>query len=407
MMSILMHVLSMRREEWMDRDSLEEAQKNKLEGILRCAGDTGYYSRHLGIVPAADAARDLSLLPVLEKDRIRSDPLLFIRRGADMRSLDAHRTSGTTGIPITIYTDRAESLQRIAIVHFHEISQGRSPFGLFADISRESYAPHSFVLFRKLKIDSREPEEAIYEKIARNRPEMIKGYPSILAMLARMNKKIRPKSIIACGETLTPGARKLIGDSFSCPVLDYYGAWEFRSVAWECPEEGRMHVNSSTLKVEIVDHKGRPKKHGKGNIVVTSLYNRTMPLIRYGLGDTGSWGKDCPCGRGYPVLGSFEGRNPVLIRLPSGKTHPAISLGILDIDAAVSEITQYQIIQEREDLFVLRYCGSELTERTKDEITADMRKACLGEEIRLEFEHVERIPRGRTGKIERVVSKVR
>lgn len=394
----------------MDRDSLERLQKKRLEKILRCASETHYYSPFLQDVPVSDAVEDLSLLPVSERSALRLNPLSLVRRSADKASLKRFKTSGTSGIPMTIYTDQEEAWQRMAIAFASEISQGRTPFDLFAEISRDPSPPHPVVsytgLFRKIKLDPHEAEAGIYEKLAGCRPSMIKAYLSIFTTLARLNeKRLKPKALISCGETVSQTVRKLIEDSFSCPLLDYYGAWEFRAVGWECPEERRMHINSSSLKVEIVDAKGKPAK-GKGEIAVTSLYNRTMPLVRYNLGDRGRWGKDCPCGRGYPVLDSLEGKEAVLIRLPSGRIHPGAYLGLLFADSMYREVQQYQVVQEREDLFVFRYSGSELSEKTKAELYASIKNACLGEDITLEFEQVGRIPRGKTGKIQRVVSRL-
>ncbi|HSB47681.1 MAG TPA: hypothetical protein VLD37_06725 [Candidatus Bilamarchaeum sp.] len=407
---MLKTILSMRKEEWMDPDALEKLQKERLEKILKCASNTEYYSPFLRDVKLSDAVEDLSLLPVSEKQAIRSKPLSLVQKGLDKNSLHSFKTSGTTGIPMTIYTNRQEAWERMAIVYAQEISQGRSPFDLYADISRDPSPSHPLVsltgIFRKLKLNPNEPEPAIYETLAQKRPKMVKGYPSIFTILAKMNrKKLKFKALLSCGENLTQKTREFIGESFSCPVLDYYGAWEFRAVGWECPEEKKMHLNSSSLKIEIVDDKGKPVKSGAGNIVVTSLYNKAMPLVRYSLGDRGSWGA-CPCGRGYPVLKSFEGREPVLIRLPSGKIHPGAHLGVLDIEALYGEIRQFQIVQESEERFVFRHSGGELSEKSRESISKAILEACLGEEITVEFERVGEIPRGKTGKMQRVLSKL-
>ena len=111
------------------------------------------------------------------------------------------------------------------------------------------------------------------------------------------------KSVFSTSEMLSQVRRKYIEDSFSCTLFNQYRNAEFGPVAWECPEEHNMHVNSGSCILEIVDEKGNPKNSGVGNIVLTSLCNHAMPFIRYKIGDQGS----CIAGGGYPATGNSKG----------------------------------------------------------------------------------------------------
>jgi phenylacetate-CoA ligase len=60
-----------------------------------------------------------------------------------------------------------------------------------------------------------------------------------------------------------------------------------------------------------------------GELVVTSLVNRAMPLIRYRIGDRASWptaDSACGCGRTLPLLEGVEGR--ALDRLVDTRRRP-------------------------------------------------------------------------------------
>jgi len=416
-LGILRDYLSIKREERLDRDSLEELQKKKLSRMLDYASQTDHYGRIMAenSIRPSDILGDLTSIPITEKQDVHAAPTSLIPRPIKKGSLFVFTTSGSTGIPMKIYGDQQALNFRIALVYAHEIAQGRSPSELFAVIARELYVPqHPFLaatgLFRKLYLSANTPEEKNYDALCKSKAKVFKTYPSVLTILSKLNnqenKKMKLRSIISTGEMLSKNTRKLAEESFSCPVYDHYGVWETRSVGWECPEERNLHVNGSSCILEIVDENGKPKKTGVGDIIITSLHNKAMPFIRYRVGDRGSLGKDCPCGRGYPVLKELEGRTSEFIVLPSGKIHSASALGISRIESFFADVLQYQIIQEKEDLFVVKYTGKELSSETEKEAIKMIRESC-NEDVQVEFEHVASIKRGRTGKISRIICKVK
>ena len=91
----------------------------------------------------------------------------------------------------------------------------------------------------------------------------------------------------------------------------------------------------------VVVEEGRPCAVGEvGDLLVTTLNNRAMPLIRYRIGDRGMLLEGgCPCGRGLPLMQVAEGRISDSFTAPSGrrvsgvlfphlfKDHRAIVLG--------------------------------------------------------------------------------
>ena len=141
-------------------------------------------------------------------------------------------------------------------------------------------------------------------------------------------------------------------------------------------------------------------------MVLTTLWKRSMPLIRYKIGDRAAFGEKCRCGRGTHTLKSIEGRIDDLIVLPSGKVRSSFSIDEFGDMACLKE---YQIIQEKENLFLFRHVprGVPLSGSAKSSISQRIRDGCLGEDVRIEFEEVDTIPRGRTGKLRSVMSKVR
>jgi phenylacetate-CoA ligase len=88
-----------------------------------------------------------------------------------------------------------------------------------------------------------------------------------------------------------------------------------------------MHVNLDLVLVEVVDDNNTPCSSGEvGNIVITDFWNRSMPFIRYKLGDIGSLESNCTCGRTFPMLGKVIGRANELVMNKYGIKVPVISL---------------------------------------------------------------------------------
>ena len=81
-----------------------------------------------------------------------------------------------------------------------------------------------------------------------------------------------------------------------------------------------------------------------GRIVVTSLHNFAMPLIRYDIGDFAQVGEACDCGRGLPVLTRILGRVRNTLVTADGKRYwPVFGTRAL-MDSA--PVRQYQFVQK-------------------------------------------------------------
>ncbi len=404
---ILKYYLTIEREQWLDRDAIDRISEKRL-GAALCKASSCRYYRDL----FDTCGQELAELPITEKDSIRNDLDAFLPDDARKETLQEIRTSGSTGTPLSIYVDKDAQEYRTAKEYFVECLSGRSPFEMFAQFSSIPDQPHPFLthtgLFRRMTLSPFVPDEENLSAIRRHRVRMIRAFPSGMTTMAKLNSEnpVRLKSVLSTGEMLDNGNRRLIEDSFSCDVLESYGMMEFRTVAFQCPEEKRFHVDETSFLVEIADANGKPKRSGRGEIVVTSLHSTPMPFIRYATGDTGSWGKECPCGRSTRVIRSIEGRKTDVFTLPSGRLRP---FGVLYSVLNRVMVRAFQVIQEQPDLFVFRYVplGNELADADKGDIERKILAACLDEKITVEFEQVDAIPRIGRGKQPYVISKVR
>ncbi|AGB48634.1 coenzyme F390 synthetase [Methanomethylovorans hollandica DSM 15978] len=108
------------------------------------------------------------------------------------------------------------------------------------------------------------------------------------------------KRIICSSEPLTPSMRKEIEEVWGCKTLRQWGMTELGLAnAIECVEQNGFHLNNPDFLVEIIDPKtGKQLLPGEeGELVVTTLRRRCMPLIRYRTRDiTTLIEEPCTCG---------------------------------------------------------------------------------------------------------------
>ncbi|MBM3269624.1 MAG: phenylacetate--CoA ligase family protein [Candidatus Sericytochromatia bacterium] len=151
------------------------------------------------------------------------------------------------------------------------------------------------------------------ELINRKRPVFIKAYAGSIYEVACYVLKHgltvhKPRFVYSAAETLRPFMRECIESVFGCKVHDYYGSREVGAIAGECAN-GQLHVFGFNTLVEVVDMEGNPVAPGQeGRVLVTTLHNVSMPLIRYEIGDTAIAGEACSCGNPWPTLARVTGR---------------------------------------------------------------------------------------------------
>ncbi len=84
---------------------------------------------------------------------------------------------------------------------------------------------------------------------------------------------------------------------------------------------GNYHQNAEHVLIELVDEAGREVAPGElGRVLLTTLENFVMPLVRYEIGDYAvAASGDCSCGRTLPLIGRVVGRGMNLFRSLDGK----------------------------------------------------------------------------------------
>ncbi|RZL37369.1 MAG: phenylacetate--CoA ligase family protein, partial [Pedobacter sp.] len=244
-------------------------------------------------------------------------------------------------------------------------------------------------------------------KFRKEKFEYINGYTSSIVLFAKylkdkniVLKEVCPtlKSCMTTSEMLFPEDRLLLETQFSIPIINEYGASELDLIAFENPQ-GEWQVNAETLFVEILDDNNLPVPNGQeGRIVITSLYNKAHPFIRYEIGDIGVLDESSTFKK--PILKQLVGRTNDVAVLPSGKKSPGLTFyyvtkSIIEDDGNVKE---FIIKQTKIDSFEIDYVSE--NELSSEQITKIEEAIALYLEPNLHFtfnrkETLERSNRGK------------
>jgi phenylacetate-CoA ligase len=238
-------------------------------------------------------------------------------------------------------------------------------------------------------------------------PQFLYTMPSTLDALAdRLSRSSVPSLRLAMtsGEVVEEALREKVRRNLGIEIADNYGSTE-AFLAWRCPR-GRYHVNAEHVLLQIVDPDGHPVPAGElGRVLVTTLENRLMPLVRYEIGDYAQASEEaCPCGRTLPLLGRIAGRAVQLFQLTDGRLITPWELVVRMRQHG--GLRQFQIVQRAVDRYVVRYVAADpLSEPVRAELAREFEVVIRGG-IRVDFEQVDRIPRTATGKYLTAISEL-
>ena len=299
---------------------------------------------------------------------------------------------------------RRDFSQKLCVIRYTTRGIGAPPHGQY--LNNWGAATVGFIATgpcEVLSITSRIDEQAKW--LEHHDPAYLLTYPSLLLELARHFRhhgKRLPglRQLRSFGEVLDPRTRTAGREAFGVEVVDNYSAQEVGYIALQCPDHEHYHVMTEDLLVEILDDEGKPCQPGQvGKVVVTTLHNFAMPLLRYEIGDYAEVGEPCPCGRGLPVLRRILGRQRNLFVLPDGRRRwPALELD--PATAGSLPVSQFQVIQRTLHDVEVKLVASRPLSPDEETLLRSHVAEWLGYEFRVTFHYVDDIPRSAGGKYE-------
>ena len=137
--------------------------------------------------------------------------------------------------------------------------------------------------------------------------------------------------------------------------------------------------------------------HGAGPLILSTLANRAMPLLRFRIGDEAQAAHGrCACGRASPGLESIQGRTGDRITLPSGRRiSPYLLTTAIEQDPA---LVQYRIVETGRGRFRVELVGGASPQAGDDDRLRQQLRELCGEEGEFEVTRLEGLARARSGK---------
>ena len=238
-------------------------------------------------------------------------------------------------------------------------------------------------------------------------PGYILGYPSNLQILGKYLKQNgialpRLRQILTYGEMLLPESRVSCHESWGVDIADIYSCEEVGYIAIQCPENEHYHIQSEANLVEVLGDDDNQCKPGEiGRVVVTSLHNFAMPIIRYDIGDYVEVGDACECGRGLPVIKRILGRQRNRVRGLDGKRYwPDLSPEVWSEYAEVEELRLIQDAEDHIEIHILSRC--DLETKQANELGEKLMQS-LGEAFRFTIFYDRERQRPPSGKYQRFI----
>lgn len=329
-------------------------------------------------------------VPVLTKSHLQQPLKLRLSKGFTTKNVYINKTSGSGGHPFIFAKDRYCHALTWAVIKdrflWHDIDLKTSlqarfygipldTFGYFKERLKDTLSGrHRFPIFDL----SDKKLELFLKKFTTTKFDYINGYTSSIVLFAKYLKKkgvilkdVCPslKLCVVTSEMLFDTDKDLLEEQLGVPVVNEYGASELDLIAFTNPE-GELLLNSETLFIEILDEQGEEVPQGTpGRIVITSLYNKAHPFIRYDIGDTGILSETCTLKR--PVLSTLIGRTNDVALLSGGKIVPGLTFYYItkNIIEDSGNVKEFVISQTATDAFEISYVSDKpLSEKEKQQI---------------------------------------
>jgi len=329
---------------------------------------------------------DWNTVPVMTKRDLQKPLKDRLSENYSLKNVYVNKTSGSSGDPFVFAKDKFCHAMTWAIFKewygWHSIFNTKQARFYGIPLNKKDYYKERLKdwLTNRYRFNVFDlSEEALakwVKKFSSTEFVFITGYSSVIVAFAKylllkniVLSEICPtlKVCLPTSEMLSEEDRKLLKKAFNIPVINEYGSAEFGLIALE--RNQHWVLNNLNLYVEVLDNEGRILPYGKeGRIVITDLFNRAHPFIRYEIGDIGSIHS---LDKKTVLLKSLTGRKEDLVKLPSGKTAPGLAFyyvtkSVMSDDGSLKEI---KVLQHSLNQFEIEYVAQlELSEAQKTKI---------------------------------------
>jgi phenylacetate-CoA ligase len=425
--SLLAMQYQLDQSQWWTADQLRVQQFRQLHALLTHAWESiPFYRERLksaGFDPrTALTPETFFRLPLLHRQDVQTagEALLSQQLPREHGKVHEGKTSGSTGRPLRYSGTQYSQFIWLSLTLREHLWHERNFRGKLAVIrvgtqnsALNSWGPPADVVFETgpaATLDIGVAIETQARWLQEQEPNYLLSYPSNILGLANhcLEQGIKLKhlrEVRTLGEALNQELRTACQQAWGVPVVDMYSANEVGYIALQCPDHEHYHVQSEAVFAEILKNDDTPCQPGEiGRLVVTTLHNYAMPLIRYELGDYAEAGEPCSCGRGLPVIERIVGRQRNLVTLPDGSRHwPRTGYQAW---MEFLSIRQIQMVQKSlQEIEVRLVVNQDLTAQEQATMISALQES-LGYPFRIFFTYHQEIPRGAGGKYEDFISEL-
>lgn len=358
-------------------------------------------------------------LPLLTKEKINNHGENLISKDHNKRKSFYNHTGGSTGEPMRFIQDLnyIEYSSSSNYYYYKNILNIEEPYvkkitlwGSERDIFKGSIGLKSkivnyftnTVILNSFRMSTEDMEKYI-KKINSYKPDLIRGYSGSLYELCKYAKSKEidihsPDVLVGSAETLRDEMRNMIEEVFKTKIYNFYGSREVSNLAGEC-KEGLMHILPRNI-IEVVDEKNKPVSNGEtGKVIVTNLFNYSMPFLRYENGDMATLGpKKCKCGNPLPTLEKIDGRLFESFILRDGTIISGeYFVQLIGVYCNEGNINKFQVIQKDYNNLKILVVSTLLNKKTLQDINKKIRLV-MGQNCHIEWEFVSEIEKTSSGK---------
>ncbi|HHE38870.1 MAG TPA: phenylacetate--CoA ligase family protein [Candidatus Cloacimonetes bacterium] len=412
-----------KKSQYWSKEKLQNYQDEMLIKLVQHAGKYVPYYRKLFKEIVLDLTsfqgrKDLHKIPLLDKETVRTRKGEFIADNAKKYGITWDSTSGTTGTPLHFVLDNSVQANKIAALlrsyKWAGYSIGKKTFSIQSYYFKNNDF-HYNKFYNILRFDSnrlkKESALKVINEIKRFQPRFFMGFPFDILMLSKFAdeegiKIHSPQSIVTYGETLSKNKRGLLEKAYNCKVYNFFSLHECAAMISEC-EQGNLHLIEDFAFHEIVDECGNDtSEKGFGELVGTSLYNYSMPLIRYKISDIVQIEKPikaCKCKRNFRIVKEISGKQCDFIQTPDGRFLGSVMSH--SIDNAKGVVCSQLIQNSLEHIVVNLVVDDSFNKKSQIELEKGLRKR-LGNQIKLEFHQVSQLEKKKSGKTPFIISRI-
>lgn len=419
---------TLEKTQYYSRHQLEEIQWQRLQDIWKFVWQhNDFYKKRFSEAGLTEQSlktpSDIVKLPLLTKKDIQANTEAMISDGFCKEKLLHFKTGGSTGKSLDIYMTEECSELRNACARRHDRWTGwnpgdpigaawgnpKLPGSIKEKLNNTLVQPYIYLDTMAVTEQSVHQFATAWKKI---KPTLLFGHAHSLFILAQHVdemgvKGICPAGILSTSMMLLPHERTFIEKVFRCRVTDRYGCEEVSLIGCECEKHDGMHMNIEHLVIEFIKDDGSYAKPDEpGNIVTTDLMNKAMPFIRYKVEDMGiPLDKNCPCGRGLPLMGKVTGRIADFLIKPDGTKIAGISL-IENTLTKIPGIDQMQIIQNAIDHVSLNIVPGKAFNEARQRDLKTYFENCFDQKINVTIKKTDYIRPEKSGKYRFSICKI-